>query len=299
MSLKDRCGINVHLLNNPHLWAAAASLGVKWARIDLNWDTAQPAPDYWEWDVIDRAVSGARSHGLEVYATLSHSPAWSNAGAGRGAPPTSIIDWTRFVRAVGLRYGRQSDYGHIRAFGVWNEWAGSVNDYITLLFRPAAEVLRTMDAENVICGPELATEGDWSTWLSSFLLAAGSEVDVLTVHAYDDDGAAVWRKLTQARRWYEFWKKPSVREVIQKAGYGQKPCWVTEVGWESAKVGEDGQAQRWDQLLGRLQGSAWPSGICAYQLIDEPSVTFGLLREDFSAKPVAEVLRRYAGRGVI
>jgi hypothetical protein len=45
-TLKDTIGCNDHLTNDPALWAAAATLGMKYARIDGNWDTCQPDGDY-------------------------------------------------------------------------------------------------------------------------------------------------------------------------------------------------------------------------------------------------------------
>jgi hypothetical protein len=300
----ERLGWNVHLANNPQLWAAAASLGIRYCRIDGNWDTAQLGPDQWNWEVIDLAVSGARTHGLNVFMSLSHTPSWANNGAGRGALPTSIIDWTRFVREAGLRYGPQSPYGHVQVWGIWNEYQGSVGDYINILYRPAHEVLKTLDPNNLVCGPELATEGPWPTWLHTFLREAGALVDVITVHCYADTGLEVWRNLTQPRKWYEVWKKPSIKEVIEGAGSGAKPCWCTETGWRSDVYGEDGQAQRWDQLLERFQGASWPAGILGFNLIDEvppdrEPVTFGVCRADLTLKPAAEVIQRYTQPGVV
>jgi hypothetical protein len=304
MSLHDRLGICAHLANDVRLWDAAASLGITWARLDLNWDSVQIGPDQWNWEVLDLAVFGAHQRGIHVYGSLSGTPAWANNGAGRGAPPTSIIDWTRFVREAGLRYGPRSPHGHVQVWGVWNEWQGSVGDYINLLYKPAYDVLKTLDPTNLVCGPELATEGSWPAWLRTFLHEAGSLVDIITVHCYADTGLEVWRDLTQPRPRWAFWKKPSIKEVIEGAGYSTKPCWLTETGWRSDVYGEDGQAQRWDQLLERFQGASWPAGLLGFNLIDEEPpdrepVTFGVYRADLTLKPAAEVIQRYTQPGVV
>jgi Glycosyl hydrolase catalytic core len=294
MSLHDRLGMTCFLLNDPRLWDAAASLHGSWVRLTLNWDAVQrDGPDRWEWEILDRAVQGACERELKVYGSLYGTPSWANAGSGRGAPPTSIVDWTRFVREIGLRYQPDSEHGTVHAWGCWNEYAGSVGNYVSLLFRPMRAVLKGIDEQTVVCGPELQTEGDWTTWFRAFLLTAGAEVDILTVHAYDTDGLAVWRKLTQARLWYQFWKKPSVKEVISNSGFLGKPCWLTETGFQSAVVGESQQATYCDQLLERLAGSSWPSGLLWFTFADEVNHTWGLCRADGSPKPAAEIFQRY------
>jgi hypothetical protein len=304
MSLRNRLGVEIHQASDPASLAAAASLGGQYWRADYNWNDIQSQRDVWAWDYFDAMVAGAQTHGCSIAALIGYTPDWANGGRGRTVPPIEIQHWEYFVATVAERYR-----GQIGIWLLWNEpnrgyWTGTVDEYVDYIVIPAVRVLKSVDPNNLVCGPELSTEGNWDTWLRTFLQRAGDLVDIITVHAYDADGQAVWRKLTQARRWYEFWKKPSVREVIERAGYGQKSCWVTEVGWQSNQVGEEGQAQRWDQLLERLQGSAWPAGIVVFNLMSEAApdrepVTWGIFRADGTAKPAAEVLRRYTDGGAV
>jgi hypothetical protein len=178
-----------------------------------------------------------------------------------------------------------------------------VGDYVNLLYKPAHEVLKTLDPKNQVCGPELATEGSWPAWLGTFLRQAGHLVDVITVHCYADTGLEVWRNLTQPRPWWAFWQKPSIKEVIEQAGYGAKACWLTETGWRSDVYGEDGQARHYDQLFEQLQGASWPAGVLGFNLIEEaregqPLGTFGILHVDCSLKPAADIVKKYTQPGV-
>jgi hypothetical protein len=299
MSLHERCGVNIHQANDPARLTRAASLGGQYWRADGNWYDIQPQRDVWAWDYFDAMIAGAQTHGCSIALTIGGTPDWANGGQGRHVPPSEIQYWTHFVETIAQRYR-----GQIGIWLLWNEpnrdyWTGTLEQYVNDIVRPAAQVLKSVDPANVIGAPELSTEGDdWTAWLRTFLQQAGHLIDIITVHAYDADGAAVWRKLTQSRRWWELWRRPSVREVIDRAGYGQKPCWVDECGWQSDQVGEEGQAARWDQLLERLQGASWPAGIVVYQLQDEPGVSYGIYRQDGTPKPATAVIQRYSGRGV-
>jgi polysaccharide biosynthesis protein PslG len=297
--MKERLGINAHLPSGPSLNLVPAA-GIGSVRIDFNWYDLQPERHRWDWTVADQVVTDARARNLEIYATLSYTPAWANGGQGRNVPPDEISDWQTFVRACAERYRH-----NVWNWSLWNEpnihgfWAGSLDQYLTLIVQPAAEILHGIGTENRVGAPDLSTEGDWPSWFQPCLEQACTWLDIIAVHSYQDTGREVWRALGQAKKWYEFWKKPSVRQVMQWAGCGGKPLWLTECGWKSNEIGELAQADNYDQLLEGLASNSWLERAFGYQLLDESGPDqpeadkWGIYRQDSTPKPAVEVFRRY------
>jgi hypothetical protein len=83
-------GINTHLPSSALLDRVAAA-GIAWIRVDFNWYDLQPARDRYDWTLADAVVHDARAGGLNVYATLSYTPAWATAGRGGTPPPPAQL----------------------------------------------------------------------------------------------------------------------------------------------------------------------------------------------------------------
>lgn len=298
--MRQTLGINAHLPGPPALDLAQA-LGVGSIRVDANWNMLQPTPDRWDWALLDQVVYGARKRNLEVFATIGYTPNWLSAGQGRQTPPP-VYDWEIFVRTIAERYRH-----NVWHFGIWNEpnqpgmYAGGVEQYVDQVLIPAAKILHAIGPENRVAAPDLMTEGDeWPRWLKTCLSRARAHIDVISVHSYQDTGREVWRALSQGRRWWEVWKKPSVRQVIQDAGCGDKPVWLTETGWEATDAAsEAAQANAVDQLLEALSGNPWVERVYYFQLLDEPTETRGVYRQDGSPKPAVSVFKKYCQVGVV
>lgn len=239
---------------------------------------------------MDDLLATCSTLGLQTYVTLSQTPNW--LGLNRGDLPP-VYDWQRFCTAFAQHYA-----GRMTFVGCWNEFQGSPQDYVNRLLRPMATAFRDVDAQYQICGPEMATVGAWDVWLKTCLTLGADCLDALTIHSYDDDGAAVWKKLTQPRKRWEFWKKKSIKQIVEESGAGSKLCWLTETGWKSDEVGEDRQARYVDQILERVLGSDWPAGVVIYQLLDEPNVSFGVFKENGGPKEAARVIQKYT-QGVV
>lgn len=285
-----RLGINAHQAGTAALHLAA-SLGVRLVRCDANWYDLQSGPDTWTWEWLDAFLATAREAQLTVYPTLSYSPAW--LGLDRGDLPP-LHDWIQFCETFARRYAGQ--LGQPMFVGCWNEFQGSASDYVTRLLRPMAEVFRRVDPRYKIVGPELELREGWPAWLRTVLREGGDCLDVLTVHSYEDTGRQVFDKLTKPRPWWQPWNDPSVLDVIQRAGYGHRPVWLTESGWRSDRIGEDQQAQQTDGLLERVLGDTRIAGVLIFQLMDESAAGgHGVFRMDRTLKPVGAVMQRRAG----
>jgi hypothetical protein len=292
MSLRDRLFINAHQAG-PDALRLAASLGVSGVRIDANWPDLELSPNQWTWEWLDTLLATCRTLNLQVYCTLSQTPAWIASNRG-DLPP--LHDWIKFCSAFAKHFK-----GRLMLVGCWNEFNGSPDDYVRRLLRPMEHAFHAVDPSYRICGPDLQTEGQWPAWLRAMLQQSQDCLNILTVHCYAKDGQAVWKALTEPRpRWvprWSPWPRPSIREVIEQAGW-VGPTWLTETGF-SDEAGEDVQARAVDQLLERLQGASWPDGLCYFQLIDDDNSHQGLFRRDGSMKPAGAVLQSYAGKSII
>lgn len=80
-----------------------------------------------------------------------------------------------------------------------------------------------------------------------------------------------------------------MKQVIAQAGYGQRALWLNETGYQGDEVQ---QARYVEGLVDKLERDHSVAGLGFFQLCDDPGNQWGFYRQDRSAKPAAEVLRR-------
>ncbi len=299
-------GVNIHTPTGEELVFLLDRLqeaGIGWVRIDFLWTWIQPAPNVWDWTVYDALVAAAQVRGIEIYASIGETPDWATSGVPRFGVPDDPAVWADFCGRAASRYR-----GKIRYWGLWNEpnlpkfWTGSRQQYIDVILKRGADAIHAADPAAQVGGPDLAhlTAGnaDWYDWLRDVIRQAGGRLDFVTHHVYDESGPAdVTDRLdgsTVFGNRPDFWDvvNPSLREVLKEAGWSGRPVWLTETGWESARVGEGSQASHVHGLLdawftGR-PNRGWINKIFFYELKDgttPDSPSWGLLRPDRSAKP--------------
>jgi polysaccharide biosynthesis protein PslG len=275
-------GINTHLPSSALLDRVAAA-GIAWIRVDFNWYDLQPARDRYDWTLADAVVHDARARGLNVYATLSYTPAWANGGQGRNAPPLNADDWYNFVYETVSRYRAQ-----VQHWGMWNEpnfegfWSGSVEQYLQIILEVGARAVR--DAQGgFVCGPELGMQGDWQVWFYQILSQKPRDLDIVTIHSYAETGTHVLLELL------------TPRAIMVLTGTDAKELWLTETGWDTSEVSEEAQAAYYEQVLEGLEQEGGPDKAFFYQLVDEPGSPeqWGILRVDLSPKPAYEAYQRH------
>lgn len=281
-------GINAHTAGTVLLDEVDA-LGVGWIRIDFIWSLVEPEQDVFDWALYDRIVRDANARGLKVYATIAATPAWATAGESAVGVPRDIDDWWDICYRAAARYR-----GQVAAWGMWNEpnlgqfWAGSRWEYQNVILLPGARAVHAADPAALVGGPELAhlNSADWDLWLQSCLGVAADDLDIATHHVYPSGVSAsdVTDKLEVGGDYP--WDPPSVREVVQDAGWWGKPFWLTETGAESHEAGEFAQSHFYYDLLGEwfpADGSKrWIDRMFFYELADDrnfPEITYGVLGE--------------------
>jgi hypothetical protein len=275
-------GINTHLPSSALLDRVAAA-GIAWIRVDFNWYDLQPERERHDWDLADAVVDAAHTRGLNVYATLSYTPAWANGGQGRNAPPLNSDDWYNFVYETVSRYRAQ-----VQHWGMWNEpnfegfWSGSLEQHLPIILEVGARAVR--DAQGgFVCGPELGTQGDWRVWFYEILSQKPRDLDIVTIHNYAATGTHALLELL------------TPRGIMVLTETDSKELWLTETGWDTSEVSEEAHAAYYEQVLEGLEHEGGPDKVFFYQLVDEPDTTdeWGLLRVDLSPKLAYETYQRY------
>jgi hypothetical protein len=243
-------------------------------------------------------VDAARAHGYLVYATLAYTPAWATSGDVRSGVPFTPEHYGRFVTAVVERYRDR-----VKHWGLWNEpegsrfWAGTAEQFVEYVMRPGFEAVRAADPGALVLGPDSGNDD----WLDDIFAAGGGDyVDIITVHVYaccddTDDVRKVLLRLDCTGGWP--WDNCR-RRVIERRGLGDKPVWLTEVGWKTlTPEWETKQADYYVGLLDAMLERPWWRKTIFYELYDATPCDaavdncWGIIRPDWSRKPAFDALR--------
>ncbi|GAB4423547.1 MAG: hypothetical protein OHK0015_01290 [Chloroflexi bacterium OHK40] len=280
--------------------ALVTELGVGWVREDFHWHRVQPRPDAWDWTFTDAAMRALLGRGVNVLGVLGPSVGWATPFGGDTPNDVSYYApdedaFVEYVRGVVTRYRR-----YIHHWEVWNEpdhpifWrpAPDAAAYTRVLIR-SAQVIREIDPDAQVL------IGGINPYDSTFLRAVAENggwdsFDILAIHPYVNPYAPEDGNLAAAA--------DGIRALAQQ--YGEKPIWVTEVGWASGPSDRDaaGRADEEQQAsyLVRAMLMLWEAGaekIFWYSFKDDPGNPYGLVRlgsgrTDYSQrKPAFDALR--------
>ncbi len=282
--------------------ARDANLGS--VRVNLRWRQIHPAPGTWDFSTADQIVGGAEARGLEVLGILSTAPEWAGGGPHGTVPPADTGLWREFVGRVAERYA-----GRIAAYEIWNEpnledaglgvgWDRPVATEPTYAeyLEIAAGEIRSRAPGTLVVAPGTSSEPDERTVkLFRQLQEAGGErfIDILSFHANGkDQGVGTVRRRIQ--------RHLALIAEHHPDGAG-KPIWITEMGWRSAGVGEEGQRRRTIGVLDLLAGGGPPADrlycpgwdgredftrVFLFLLQDLADESAGLYRQDGTPKAV-------------
>ena len=290
-------GLNTHLATrypDPSSMSIPADVvknaGIGWAREDIQWFRVQPKPGMFDWTFTDAAFRELIKRDIQIVGVLGYPPGWATPYSGDlasqpsfYAPDTKLFD--AYVQAVVKRYGR-----YVKYWEIWNEpdnplfWqpAPDPSAYATLL-KATAVTIRSIDpSAQILLGginpfdtrflEQIALDGAWDSF------------DILAIHPYVDPIRPEAAGIGAAA--------DSVRTLA--ARFGQKPLWVTEIGWASGRSDHDsvglGDEQQQADYLVRAMVLLWRAGIERifwYTLKDDPGNPYGLVaygdgRADFS-----------------
>lgn len=245
-------GINTHVPNKTWLQKAQA-LGIRWARIDINWNTTEPKSGQYAFGPIDTAITEAKKMGLKVYASIAYTPAWA-AAKKTDTPPVQY--WTRFVTKVAQRYGAKID-----VYGMWNEpnlkafYTGTLNEYKNVIMIPGYQAVKNVNPALQVAAGELssASHSNWPEW-TELLYKNHTVMDVVGFHSYQDSAAAIKNRFNVGKAWIFGWIIPYYRpynHYLDKLRKKGKKIFLSEVGWK-AKAGNSKEEKAQKENIEKL-----------------------------------------------
>ena len=222
-------GLHIHHLTQPTPWPQV-SFG-SWRLWDayVAWPNLEPRKGQWDFSHLDRYISLAESHNVEILLPLGLTPAWASSRPkersgyepGNAAEPRDLSDWREYVREVATRYN-----GRIHAYEIWNEpnlsdFFSGRPDTMLELARQAYGVLKQVDKTVLVVSPS-ATGQAGIAWLERYLkMGGGAYADVIGFHFYVTPGEPEAMLELGAR----------LRAVLEENHLADKPLWNTEAGW--------------------------------------------------------------------
>jgi hypothetical protein len=294
--------MDIHAPQGPELELVMDRLhdaGIGWAHVALVWPYVESARGVYDWSVYDAIVAAAQARKIDVLATIVYTPAWATSDPTWAGVPDAVA-WADFCGQAARRYKGKIDH-----WGLWNEpnlakfWSGTRQQYIDIVLGPGADAIHAANPRAQVGGPALAhlDKARWYDWLDDVLVQAGDRLDFAIHHIYDTAGNR--RETSRLNDPTDFgglpnlWSllTPSVREVVQHAGWLGRPFWLTETGWQTDVVGDDLQASDYAGMLSDwftgYPGQTWIDKIFFYEMLDFPpnGSTWGILRADGTPKP--------------
>jgi hypothetical protein len=178
-------------------------------------------------------VTGARARGMGVVFVIT------GAADGSNTPP----DPATFANAVGDFASHIAQAGGAAAYEVWNEedetdfWGAAVDAgrYAAIL-KAAYPAIKAADPNaKVLLGP--LTGNNYGFLQQVYAAGAGGSFDAAAVHTDTaclvDPPSSYYRENGQVAR-FTFLGFRTVHDVMAANGQGDKPIWMTELGWTTA-----------------------------------------------------------------
>ncbi|MBQ3333921.1 MAG: beta-galactosidase [Thermoguttaceae bacterium] len=201
---------------------AIREAGIRFVRADFTWSAIEYPRGTWNFEKIDATMAEMDKYGLKMLPILYYPTDWSR-------PTAEHLDcWEEYIRTVVSRY-----QDRIRFWEIWNEenldqfWFAEPNpaDYAKVL-TAAGRVIHQIDPElKVIYG---GTSGIPQAYIEeSFKAGALEGFDVMAIHPYREGLGAPGADSGFIRG------IESLRSLLERYGDGDRPIWITEMGWAS------------------------------------------------------------------
>jgi polysaccharide biosynthesis protein PslG len=320
----SKMGVHTRLTDEVEEWKIQRTLqmvremGAPWDVEYFPWGYYEPQKGRYDWQHADLVVNHALAQGLTVVARVDYVPAWARPAdsTSRYLDQAHEADYADFIYAFVDHFR-----GRVHYVVIWNEpnlafeWGYRPVDPVAytrllrLCYQRAKEADPTVQVVAAGLAPTTAPEG--SEWGMDDLLylqrmydaGAGDYFDALAIHAYGmtfapDDAASP--------DVVNFSRAELTHEVMVRNGDGDKPCLITEGGWNDhprwTKAVKPAQRIQYTIRAYEKAQQEWPwckaVALWAFRY-PAPAHTyqdyFTFVAPDFTPKPIYEAVQRYAG----
>jgi len=316
-------GVNETMSQTLPVGETAGRLGSDWVRMWATWHDLEPNEGAYNEPLIrdlNGKVADARARGVNVLMVVVRAPAWASGGPLNGAPK----DPAKFGRFMGEIARRMPA---VQAWELWNEedeatfWAGGGDaaEYAAMVKSAYPAIKATQPHDIVVTGATTGNNFDFIEAL--YRHGVKGSFDAVGVHTdtaclvngpdvhYRDEQGKIGR--------YTFTGYREVHAVMARHGDGDKPIWMTELGWNTQSdapnscnsgmwagqkplgVSEEQQAQLLTEAYRCLAADSIVQVAFWFGLQDIPGTKsaggYGLYRLNGSAKPSAAAFRALDG----
>jgi hypothetical protein len=285
---------------------AMVDAGIGWVRCVFAWPDLEADVGSWDFTYADRVVAEAQARGIKILGIMLGSPPWANGGQAWNYPPTDHAAWTDYASTLSGRY-----QGEVAAWEIWNEedihafWQPAPDSaaYVTLLQEASGAIRAADPGATIVMG---GVAGLDPAYLNACLDAGAADyIDALAYHPYPETLSTIPPDTDYSP------KEVLTRDLVEWVHSSLIPehttkhleVWLTEFGWTTSTlsppgVSEDNQAA---YLLRSLLNYAATSAdrVFYYDLWEEfndaadPGYCYGLLHNDFTAKPAYHYYQRF------
>lgn len=300
----------------------AAAAGAHWIREDLWWPTVEATRGQLDWSSYDNLFLAAAQRGIHILPIIDGTPDW--AGNSAWSMPSDPTPYATFAGLVAAHYGPGGTFWQAHSdlsqyapvyFEIWNEpWWPQFSKPVDAgryarLAQAAGQAIHAANSQaKAIAATEwqyTAADGSTRDWTDDMLSAVpnlGAAIDAFSVHPYAANTSVdTWT----GSNWQTAKLDREIRPDLIRHGLGDKPIWVTEIGWPTCSSACNGFTEseqaanlaRFDQLV-RTEWT-YVKAVFYYALNDQDGGSgdptdreqwFGVIRRDGSHKPAYAAL---------
>jgi hypothetical protein len=230
----------------------AKDAGMPWIRIQVRWMDLHDRSGAIYWGELDNIVSDANSQGIKLLVSVVKAPGWASNN-NNGMPLRAYFnDFNFFMGSMAGRYK-----GRVQAYEIWNEQnlahenAGRVANasfYMDMLVGASNAIRANDPSALIVSGGPSSTETNVSSIAISDITffdqmfsdpRFNGAVDIVGAHpgGASNPPDTMWPSnpgpgpnyVTSGE--FYFRRIETVRDLMVRKGFSNKPMWVTEFGW--------------------------------------------------------------------
>ncbi|HEX2913639.1 MAG TPA: beta-galactosidase [Chloroflexia bacterium] len=253
-------------------------------RLPVEWKTIEPEPGKYDWSLNDRLLDRLNDEGFEVVAEFVTIPPWASANPAECAKsdiacafnPDNLNHFRQTVAEIAKRYP------FIRYWEFWNEpeqWPNAGRDVCQYgrWLRAFYQSIKQVDPTMLVAATTLAGPDYLKTLYYCIDLEDGPDKraypwDAVGYHPYNLD-----RELSPSTGQVapiDRSRIENMHQIMIQYGEGNKPIWITEIGFQSDPVNQAGMLR---EAFDWFKSKSYISMVILHMLHDWSEEFYGLM----------------------